>query len=178
MVQSPVILSEVARLRSDIEGLLRSAGIDFREQDGDLKCTPVRWRLLGGILQAAQDPDDATALGEFAAGVNLGVTERLQRTRAVFLPRRKWKIAGQAEGDSRQHQTNLHRNMSMPSDEFWKRIWFRRRVVRQLAPGSQTSTGLPSISRASHGSYWTGHWRGAPNLPSRLLRERQPQGQE
>ena len=43
-------------------------------------------------------------LREFAVGVNLGVTERLQRTHAVFLPKRKWKIAGQAEGDSRQHQ--------------------------------------------------------------------------
>ena len=103
MVQSPVIPSEVARLRSEIEGLLGATGIDFREQDGDLKCTPVRWRLLKDTLQAAQDPD-ATALGEFAAGVNLGVTERLQRTHAVFLPKRKWKIAGQAEGDSRQHQ--------------------------------------------------------------------------
>ena len=103
LVQSTVIPSEVTRLRSEIEGLLRVAGIDFREQDGDLKCTPVRWRLLGGILQAAQDPD-ATVLGEFAAGANLGVTERLQQTHAVFLLKRKWKIAGQAEGDNRQHQ--------------------------------------------------------------------------
>ena len=38
-----------------MEGLLRAAGIDFREQDGDhLKCTPVWRRLLGGILRAAQ----------------------------------------------------------------------------------------------------------------------------
>ena len=40
-----------------------------------------------------------------------------------------------------------------------------------------TSTESTSISRASNRSHWTGHWRRAPNLLSRLLRERQPQGQ-
>ena len=82
-------------LRGELEQLLRGAGFAVGEREGDLDCTPLRLRLLGALLRAAEDPDDR--LADFAAGVRVGVGVRMPRLPAIYPKKGKWSLPEQRE---------------------------------------------------------------------------------
>ena len=62
------------------------------EREGDRQKLPVRWRLFGALLAAADDPD-AKGVAAYAPGVAVGVQQRLPRTPAVFPQKRRWRLS-------------------------------------------------------------------------------------
>ena len=82
-------------MREALRCELGKLGIETDTRPGDRPQT-ISVRLLGGLLQAAGDPD-WRVMDTYARGVCIGVGVRMPRTPAVFPPKRKWRLSGQQD---------------------------------------------------------------------------------
>ena len=64
--KSPFRENVMAKLRDEVKVILAREGIQIERIDGDRSDVPIDFRLLGGLLQAAADPEVSTA--SFARG--------------------------------------------------------------------------------------------------------------
>ena len=83
------------KMRNALRCELGKLGIETDARPGDRPQT-INVRLLGGLLQAAGDPD-WRVMDTYAKGVHIGVGVRMPRTPAVFPPKRKWRLSGQQD---------------------------------------------------------------------------------
>ena len=56
---------------------------------------PIDFRYLDLLLKAAEDPE--VGLGQFSQGVRVGPSVRMPRLPALYRPKRKWRLAAQAD---------------------------------------------------------------------------------
>ena len=60
----------VERLRDVVKVILARDNIKFEHEEGDTTDVPIDFRLLGGLLKAAADPE--VSIGSVARGVRVG----------------------------------------------------------------------------------------------------------
>ena len=93
--KSPFEDSMVLKLRDNVKGVLKRGGIHVERVDGDRSDVPIDFRLLGGLLSAASDPE--VSISAFAQGVRVGPGSRMPRCPRLYAKKRKWRIPEQRE---------------------------------------------------------------------------------
>ena len=83
------------RLCDGAKAILAKENIRFERDEDDRTDVPTDFRLLGGLLQAAQDPD--VSIGSFARGPRVGPGCRMPRCPKPYTKQRKWPIPEQRE---------------------------------------------------------------------------------
>ena len=56
---------------------------------------PIDYRFLDFLLRIAKDPE--VSIGEFSQGVRVGPGTRMPRLPALYKPKKKWRLASQAD---------------------------------------------------------------------------------
>ena len=91
----PFPSEEVAQLkRSVIEAAARH-GYGLERRPGDRDDVPIDYRFLDLLLRIAKDPE--VSIGEFSQGVRVGPGTRMPRLPALYKPKKKWRLASQAD---------------------------------------------------------------------------------
>ena len=85
----------VERLRDDVKVILAQDNIKFERVDGDRTDVAIDYRLLGGLLKAAADPE--VSIASFARGVRVGPGSRMPRCPRLYAKKKKWRIPEQRE---------------------------------------------------------------------------------
>ena len=91
----PFADDEIRHLKEEVIATLTTAGIGLFREEGDRKDLPIDFRFLDLLLRAAEDPE--VGLGKFALGVRVGPGVRMPRLPALYRPKRKWRLASQAD---------------------------------------------------------------------------------
>ena len=91
----PFADDEIRHLKEEVIATLATAGIGLFREEGDRKDLPIDFRFLDLLLRAAEDPE--VGLGKFAMGVRVGPGVRMPRLPALYRPKRKWRLASQAD---------------------------------------------------------------------------------
>ena len=95
--ENPFEETALRRARGIVEVFVGMEGAQAGVADGQ----PFRLDLIGGLLEAFEDPD-AEFIRSLKDGVALGVDEEMPRTPAVFEEKVKWNLGYLAEGGERQ----------------------------------------------------------------------------
>ena len=85
----------VKQLRDDVKVILARESIEFERAEGDRMDVPIDYRLLGGMLKAAADPE--VSIASFAQGVRVGPGSRMPRCPRIYAKKKKWRIPEQRE---------------------------------------------------------------------------------
>ena len=93
--KSPFSQSVVDQLRGEVKVILAREGIQFECVEGDRTDVPIDFRLLGGLLNAASDPE--VSIASFARGVRVGPESRMPRCPKLYARKRRWRILEQRE---------------------------------------------------------------------------------
>ena len=83
------------KIRDEARVILERGSIQFERVEGDRSNVPIDFRLFGGFLQAAEDPEVTIAL--FAQGLRVGPGSRMPRCPRLHTKKRKWRIQEQRE---------------------------------------------------------------------------------
>ena len=92
---SPFRQDVVKQLRDDVKVILARESIEFERAEGDRMDVPIDYRLLGGMLKAAADPE--VSIASFAQGVRVGPGSRMPRCPRLYAKKKKWRIPEQRE---------------------------------------------------------------------------------
>ena len=82
-------------MRDDVKALLAQEAIEFERVEGDRTDVPIDFRLLGGLLKAAEDPE--VSIASFSKEVRVGPGSRMPRCPRLYAKKRKWRIPEQRE---------------------------------------------------------------------------------
>ena len=93
--KSPFNEEVVRKLRGDTKAILEREGIPFERNEHDRTDVPIDFRLLGGLLQAAEDPE--VSIASFIEGVRVGPGSRMPRCPKLYAKKRKWRIPDQRQ---------------------------------------------------------------------------------
>ena len=93
--ECPFAVEDVGSLKEAVVDALAAQGLDLNREGDDPEDVLVDLRFLDLQLRAASDPE--AALGSFAGGVRAGPGVRLPRLPALYRPKRKWRLADQAD---------------------------------------------------------------------------------
>ena len=93
--KSPFSQSAVDQLRGEVKVILAREGIQFERVEGDRTNVPIVFRLLGGLLKAAAEPE--VSIASFAQGVRVGPGSRMPRCPKLYTKKKKWQIPEQRE---------------------------------------------------------------------------------
>ena len=85
----------VKQLRDDVKVILARESIEFERAEGDRMDVPIDYRLLGGMLKAAADPE--VSIASFAQGLRVGPGSRMPRCLRLHAKKKKWRIPEQRE---------------------------------------------------------------------------------
>ncbi len=97
IADNPFARAYTENLAEEARRLFEGSPCDGRPKPGD-RAIALHLRLLEAILRAGGDPDWG-GMAQYAAGVRLGIGERLPRTPAVFARKVKWRLKGQELAD-------------------------------------------------------------------------------
>ena len=110
--ESPFFVEDIAALKKTVVEKLAAHGLDLNREDDDRADVPIDFRFLDLLLRAASDPE--VALGSFSRGVRVGPGVRLPRLPALYRPKRKWRLADQANPCDYQEE-------ELAGDPSWKK---------------------------------------------------------
>ena len=83
---------DVAQLR---QAVAAGCGHQIERRSGDRTDVPIDYRFLDLLLRTAKDPE--IGIDEYAQGVKVGPGTRMPRLPALFKPKKKWRLASQAD---------------------------------------------------------------------------------
>ena len=89
----PFRRTEVDKLKQEIIQSALEHGFSLERKSGDRADVPIEYRFLQLLLQLSGDPE--VGLGEYSQGVRFGPGTRMPRLRALYKPKRKWRLASQ-----------------------------------------------------------------------------------
>ena len=95
LASSPFSQDVVERLGSEVKVILAREGIQFERVEGDRTDVPIDFRLMGGLLNAAADPE--VSIASFAQGVLVGPGSRMRLRPKRYSKKRMWRIPEQRE---------------------------------------------------------------------------------
>ena len=93
-------------LREGLKRAMVARGFDSGPAPGDPK-QDMELRLLASYMRCCEDPGWIPLVKYLAVGVRLGIGVRLPRLPAIFPPKTKWKLEGQADPNAYKQDWSL-----------------------------------------------------------------------